>query len=98
MNKQINQSKKGFTLAELVAVVVIISILSGIALGAYRQSVERARFSEGLLGAHTFAAAVDVYYEERIPHVDPTALGNVSVRLANQYGGENGKVMTPYFA
>ena len=34
--------KKGFTLAELKAVVVIIAIIAAIGLGGYRRTVERA--------------------------------------------------------
>ena len=41
-----NKNKKGFTLIELVAVVLIISILSAIALPGYRRSVERSRVAE----------------------------------------------------
>ena len=87
MNKQINKRKKGFTLAELMAVVVIISILAGIALGAYRSSLERARFSDGLAGAHALAAAVDTYYYDHI--AEPTNLNNIAVSLARSSASGN---------
>lgn len=50
--------KKGFTLAELMAVVVIIAIISSIGLGGYRRTVERAKLTEGLNMAHQIAQAL----------------------------------------
>ncbi len=64
MEKFLN--RRAFTLAELLAVVVILAILTGIAIGSYRRSVERAKFSEGLSLAEQVAAARDMYYYDRL--------------------------------
>lgn len=40
--------KKGFTLIELMIVVIVIAILAAAAIPLYRRSVQRARASEGL--------------------------------------------------
>lgn len=50
--------KKGFTLAELMAVVVIIAIIASIGLGGYKRTVEKAKLSEGVNMGHQIAAAL----------------------------------------
>ena len=58
---------KGFTLTELLAVVIILSILTGIAAGTYKKAVERSRFSDGLNMASSVMSAVERYFYD-----DPT--------------------------
>ena len=52
------KTKLGFTLAELLAVVVIVGILTVVGAGYYRRSVEQARFSEGLMDASALAESI----------------------------------------
>jgi prepilin-type N-terminal cleavage/methylation domain-containing protein len=40
--------KKGFTLVELLAVVMIIAVLSGVAIPQYRRAIERSRATEAI--------------------------------------------------
>lgn len=53
--------KKGFTLLELLVVVLIIGVLAGIALPQYRKSVEKAKLAEALLSFKTIKESVERY-------------------------------------
>ncbi len=54
-------SNKGFTLLELLVVVLIIGILAGIALPQYNKAVEKTRLSEALLTVNALQKAIDIY-------------------------------------
>ena len=53
--------KQGFTLIELMVVVLIIGILSGIALPQYQRSVEKARTAEAMLTTKNIVDAAAIY-------------------------------------
>ena len=63
---------KGFTLTELMTVVVILSVLMGIAVGSYRKAAEESVFEEGLVAAHAVLAGVERYHDEHPAVTKPT--------------------------
>jgi type IV pilus assembly protein PilE len=62
MNRQAIPAQRGFTLIELMAVIVIIAILTMIALPSYRESVMRARRAEAKELILSIAQAQERYY------------------------------------
>ncbi len=86
---------KGFTLAELMAVVAIIAILAGIVLGSYWKSMERSVFAEGLNAAHSLAAAADEYYYDH-NGTSPSSMDQLAAGLAK---GQfvNNAIVTSHF-
>lgn len=94
-----NRVRKGFTLIELIAVLVVLAILSGVALPKYFDYSERARTSsvQGSLGGvrtaiANFFANASVEGEGRYPTLEElTTIGTVMQEgiLANPYNGLN---------
>jgi prepilin-type N-terminal cleavage/methylation domain-containing protein len=56
--------QKGFTLVELVIVIVIVGILSIVAVPIYRGYIERARFTEAMTNLRAIADANTLYFVE----------------------------------
>jgi type IV pilus assembly protein PilA len=70
---------RGFTLAELMAVVVIIGILSALAMVGYRKYIDSARSSEALQMINSIKAAQEAFRAETLGYL------NVSGALNNYY-------------
>ena len=60
MNK-LKNSCKGFTLLELLVVILIIGILAGIALPQYKKSIKKAHLSTWLSYVNTYMKGIDLY-------------------------------------
>jgi len=56
------ENKKGFTLLELLVVVVIIAILAGIAIPQYKLAVEKSHLTEAVVMLKAIAEAQDRFY------------------------------------
>ena len=58
------RSRKGFTLIELMVVVLIVAVLAAVLVPLFTARLEAARWSEGKAGAGTIATAIRAMYAE----------------------------------
>ena len=76
MNKK--RERRGFTLIELMVVILIVGILAAVAVPILRGRIEQAKWSEGAATAGAIKTAVRAYYAE-----DPTACGLLAGSLVS---------------
>ena len=69
------KSKKGFTLIELMVVVLIVGILAAVAIPILRGRIDSAKWSEGKAMMGSIATAIRAYHAEKGPSgVVPTSI------------------------
>ncbi|MFH1479613.1 MAG: prepilin-type N-terminal cleavage/methylation domain-containing protein [Candidatus Omnitrophota bacterium] len=77
-------SKKGFTLLELLVVVIIIGILASMVGPQYSKAVEKSRWAEAVTNIGTLRGAVDRHwYETGTIEEDPSKLDVDNPNLQN---------------
>lgn len=70
-------NKKGFTLIELMVVMVVISILIGIAIPRFKGMQDQANVSKAQMELRTIQAAVESYYVNQNPKEYPVTTDTV---------------------
>ena len=81
MSASLLKFSKGFTLMEVLVVVVIIGAIAGFALPSYSTHVERVRATEGVQLLTSLLAAQERYRIENSAYA--TAMANLDIDLPN---------------
>ena len=66
----LRKNQGGFTLVELMIVVIIVGILAAVAIPMYQGATERAKASEAVAALGTIRGAMRVYYAEHGTYVN----------------------------
>ncbi len=89
------ERRKGFTLIELMVVILIVSILAGVAIPLMQGRIDSAKWSEANATAGTIRTAVRAYYAEH--GTAPTGALN-SGTTATDLGFSSGDLTGTYFS
>lgn len=90
-----NVNKKGFTLIEMLVVVLIIGILAAVALPQYFKAVEKSRSTEALQVLGTIAAAEERYRLSSSENVYTKNFADFDVSFTNIDGTDaSGETLT----
>ncbi|MHC4477495.1 MAG: type IV pilin protein [Planctomycetota bacterium] len=85
------QKRKGFTLIELMVVILIVGILAAVAIPILRGRIDAAKWSEGKAMMGSIATAIRAYHAEKGPlGPAPTVLGMAATGLGFAAGDLTG--------
>ncbi len=83
------KSTKGFTLLEVLMVVIIIGVLATLAIPQYTKTVEKARATEAYSNIGTLRKAEWIFYNEKNPQTFTTAVGSLDIENPNSSATRN---------
>jgi prepilin-type N-terminal cleavage/methylation domain-containing protein len=80
------KSRKGFTLIELMVVILIVGILAAVAIPILRGRIDAAKWSEGKAMMGTIATSIRAYAAEKATAADVATLPGAFVAWGSRLG------------
>jgi prepilin-type N-terminal cleavage/methylation domain-containing protein len=94
----LRRNQKGFTLVELMIVVIIVGILAAVAIPMYQGATERAKASEAVAALGTIRGAMRVYYAEHGTYVNAAFVDNAQVTVSSILDVSDTDLLGRYFS
>ena len=87
--KRFIRQNRGFTLLEVLMVVIIIGILATLAIPQYTKTVEKARASEAYSNLGSIRKAEWIFYNEQSPQTFTTNFASLYIESPNSNANRN---------
>jgi prepilin-type N-terminal cleavage/methylation domain-containing protein len=94
----LRRNQGGFTLVELMIVVIIVGILAAVAIPMYQGATERAKASEAVAALGTIRGALRVYYAEHGTYVNANFVDGAQVTAGNVLDVSDTDLLGRYFS
>jgi len=94
----LRKNQGGFTLVELMIVVIIVGILAAVAIPMYQGATERAKASEAVAALGTIRGAMRVYYAEHGTYVNANFTLGAQVTNGNVLDVSDTDLLGRYFS
>lgn len=92
------RNQRGFTLVELMIVVIIVGILAAVAIPMYQGATERAKASEAVAALGTIRGAMRVYYAEHGTYVNANFVATNQVTAGSVLDVSDNDLLGRYFS
>ena len=94
----LRRNQGGFTLVELMIVVIIVGILAAVAIPMYQGATERAKASEAVAALGTIRGAMRVYFAEHGTYVNASFTDGAQVTNGNVLDVSDTDLLGRYFS
>ena len=90
-------TRRGFTLVELLVVVLIIAILAAVAVPQYQKVVEKARMAEAVVVVRAIANAQQLFYLQNGRYASDTEMDLLDVQIPGRKLSDTLRISSNYF-